>query len=397
MDGLRIRDAARSLAPLTPEDTLARAAVLLRSAPFDVLPVVEDGTLVGVLSRRTVADAVCAVGEGAASPGEIGRLPLHDGLVSPVRPLLAEGSLREAAGLPWGFDSLPVVEEDGRYVGMISRADVAGILCQAPRPPSIGGMATPLGVYLTTGTLSAGARGSLGLMLTGAVMASGFAFAAALATLLFLGIERVTGIPIQASMQSVPVSGLHLNLFDIWRHLQGALLGLAFALFLRLSPLTGYHAAEHQVVHAVERDRVLTPESVAQMPRAHPRCGTRLAAILVLLALFTPIPFSNPILPISDPTLMSVLAAVAILLWWRRLGMWLQDYVTTKPASQKQLHSAISAAETLLAQYHRVGPRRLTLWRRIWYMGILQVMAGGALVYALLARVLLLFGVPLSW
>jgi hypothetical protein len=53
--------------------------------------------------------------------------------------------------------ALPVVDGSGSYRGMVSRADLIAALGQQVRPPVVGGMATPLGVWLTTGSLSGGA------------------------------------------------------------------------------------------------------------------------------------------------------------------------------------------------------------------------------------------------
>jgi CBS domain-containing protein len=66
--------------------------------------------------------------------------------------------------------ALPVVDASGSYRGMVSRADLVAALGQQVRPPVVGGMATPLGVWLTTGSLSGGAP-PLGLFLSGATLA----------------------------------------------------------------------------------------------------------------------------------------------------------------------------------------------------------------------------------
>ena len=130
--------------------------------------------------------------------------------------------------------------------------------------------------------------------------------------------------------------------YDIWGHIRPLVALALFALLFRLLPLTGYHAAEHQVVHAIERDRPLTPESVARMPRVHPRCGTRFFAVGVLW-------FSLAMgFPYRCGGYAHAAAAVAIVLWWRVLGDQLQSHVTTKRASPKQICSAIAAAEELL-------------------------------------------------
>ena len=65
-----------------------------------------------------------------------------------------------------GLTSLPLRNAEGRIVAVLSRP-----LCAPPAaaPPRLGGMATPLGVYLHDG-LSGGGAGFWGLVLTGMTM-----------------------------------------------------------------------------------------------------------------------------------------------------------------------------------------------------------------------------------
>jgi hypothetical protein len=66
--------------------------------------------------------------------------------------------------------------------------------------------------------------------------------------------------------------------------------------------------------------------------------------------------------------------------FWRRLGSWLQQHVTTQPANAAQLNSGIAAAEQLLQRYAARAGERLTLPRRLWNMGMAQVFLGYLLV-----------------
>jgi CBS domain-containing protein len=54
-------------------------------------------------------------------------------------------------------NALPVIDAIEGFRGMVSRADVVAALGGQVRPPVVGGMATPLGVWLTTGTVNGGA------------------------------------------------------------------------------------------------------------------------------------------------------------------------------------------------------------------------------------------------
>ena len=49
--------------------------------------------------------------------------------------------------------------------------------------------------------------------------------------------------------------------------------------------LFGYHGAEHKTINAFEAGAELTPESVAQFPLEHARCGTAFMLTLVLLSI----------------------------------------------------------------------------------------------------------------
>ena len=81
------------------------------------------------------------------SPEELRILSIDESALSASPALPADASLDEALSLLRRYgSSLPVIRADGLYLGMVDQADVAEPLLQAARPPSIGGMATPLGV-----------------------------------------------------------------------------------------------------------------------------------------------------------------------------------------------------------------------------------------------------------
>src|SRR5262249_31439746 len=154
-----------------------------------------------------------------------------------------------------------------------------------PRPHSVGGMATPWGVYLTDGTLQAGA-GNLALAVGGVLMGLMLAIS-------YMGV----GLACWALQHT-----LHWPLYTLWNadspaemtlgnsgwYVLQALSLVLFLVFMRALPLAGYHAAEHQAVHAMERGEPLCAEIVRRMPRVHPRCGTNLmAAGLVFGTVYT--------------------------------------------------------------------------------------------------------------
>ncbi|MBC7327268.1 DUF1385 domain-containing protein [bacterium] len=264
------------------------------------------------------------------------------------------------------YPAIPVVEEDGKLLGIISRRDILRYFLGSLRPRTVGGMATPLGVYLTTGYLSAGA-GALGLFLTGAIFAI-FILAAFYITdgIAYL-VQLFTPLPLYALKNSPPIGGY--NPLDIWYYLCGVFEVFLFLLFLRLSPLTSYHGAEHKVVNTIEAGEPLQLEIVRKMPKEHPRCGTNLAVFILLTFL------------IYEVTQSLLLAFVISLLSWRYLGMLVQRYITTKEPSDAHLLNGIKAGEELLRKFKEFPHPAPSIAQRIWNMGILYVIAGYGFIF----------------
>ncbi len=263
--------------------------------------------------------------------------------------------------------ALPVVDERGFYRGMISRSDVVAALGQSVRPPVVGGMATPLGVWLTTGSLTGGVP-AYALFLSGLVLSSCYVFSDAL---LLFGLSALNG-----EWAKMFVSGRIGMGSDAgnWLNLGVTLLqSLVFLLALRVLPMSGIHAAEHQTVWAIEKGLPLTPENVAKMPRAHPRCGTNLMALMgLILIFFTHLPDFSP--------MTIVFSLIFVFFMWRRFGTAMQEYLTTRPASRKQLESGIRAGEEILRKYQEQPHVSLSFGMRLLNSGMLLSAGGFMLV-----------------
>ena len=134
--------------------------------------------------------------------------------------------------------------------------------------------------------------------------------------------------------------------------------------------MTGYHAAEHQVVHAIEQGDDLRAEVVRTKPRVHPRCGTNLMAAFGMFM-------------ILDRWAGS-LAFIGALVSWRFFGSFLQQYITTRPARVREIDSGLFAGKQLLERYQEGIGKHASGWRRLWNMGLLQVALGFAIVWSLL-------------
>ncbi len=285
--------------------------------------------------------------------------------------------------------TLPIIDAStGQVVAILSR----------PAPPRLGGMATPLGVYLHDG-ISGGGAGFWGLYLTGVTMSGLLLLAQAGAH--GLAHESSARLPGLARWEAGQPLGLQM-----WLAAASQWLPLPFVfLLLRLVPLSGTHAAEHQVVHCVEQGAPLEIARVRVMPRVHPRCGTNLFAgftlfLMLFLAVFSA-SAADGLPPLDAASLSAVLAGPATLLSWRRVGGWIQQWFATRPATDKQILGAIQAAEQVLTRRQRWmenGMARRFAWgRRLWAMGLGQVLLGYLTVFGLVTLAVRLWPGLASW
>ncbi len=362
-----VRHLARSAPILSAEDTLGHACDAMREFNVGALAVAVEGRVIGLLREEDVL-APLSDNPEAARAVRVGEFAVGDPVTIP-----AGSSPRQALrALEWTHSpALPVVEEDGLYRGMISAGDLIAYWAREVKPPRIGGMATPFGVFLT----GSGLRGGVGdrsLIVTGALLG---VFTLILSLGMDFGLtwlDRATGWPLAAMAASTP-SGFS-TLADGVGIVARLLPFLALLGVIRLSPLAGYHAGEHQTVWAIERGETLTPEVVARMPRPHPRCGTNLITGLII---FETLRFASP-----------ELALIATVLLWRKLGFYVQLYLTTRPASRRQLESGIRAGKELLEKY-RENPGAAafqTPIQRVWNLGLLQGIIGWGVVMGLLSH-----------
>lgn len=353
----------RPIAPANLEDSLAVAARAMRDAGSPVLPIADGGVLAGMV---TEADLVAALAAGRSYTDSLD-LVARSGPVT-IKPYATSSDalrLLERTGAA----ALVVVDDEMRVLGLVSASDLISPPSVGPRPRMVGGMATPFGVYLTNGAVSGGV-GHSALFCTGALLFATF-FAATFLAEWFVGAVAP------------------ITLSPYWSgHVLGATTLAFFLLGVRLMPLSGTHAAEHMVVHAIERGEDLTPTVVGRMPRVHPRCGTNLAAAVSLF-------LGVASMPLSLARETQLLAAILVtLLGWRWLGTSLQRYVTTRTPTPRQVQSGIAAGRQLLERYHvsrRSTPRT---WTRVWNMGIVQIIAGSAATAWLVTFVAGLFGYP---
>lgn len=374
----------RNVPVLGPEDSVRRAAGLIRASDGSGLFVISGGQVYGMITEQAITAYLAAAQDPEAALND----PIA-GLVSGPAAYISPGATLQQAAEIFGattLDILPVVGEYGTFRGAIYRGDVVGLLSRNLRPPTVAGMATPLGVYLTTGSHTGGA-GNLGLFLTGATLGLIITSSALLAGGAMWLFGKVTGIPIMAYLRSFPLTMIP-NLHDLPLYIYTVLSVLFMFTLLRLSPLSGYHAAEHMTVHAIEAGEAITPEVVRNMPRVHPRCGTNLMAAAGVFMLIV-LNFNGGI--------AVILALVIVLLGWRSVGGWLQYFATTKNPSEKQLANGVAAGQQLLERYHENPHCQLVGFQRIWRIGLLQTAAGLATMWHIIMWVLARLNVTLPF
>ena len=117
----KIRDVMTSNpSSIEPSATVQEAAKLMRDRDVGPIPIVENGSVTGILTDRDIVVKVVAEGKDFSSP--VSEVASRD-LIT-VDP---EQTLDEALRLMAQHQvrRLPVCEDDGRLVGIVAQADIA--------------------------------------------------------------------------------------------------------------------------------------------------------------------------------------------------------------------------------------------------------------------------------
>lgn len=387
MQNTPISEKLRRAQYLFPNDSLTRAAERMSDAGLTALPVLQDGRLTGLITEENLLNAL-------QMPGA--ELQAVRDWVSPIEAIVdIDSSVEEAVEVLSRTHAplLVVTDSMGRYLGVLTTADLMRRNMLPPKPPLVGGMATPLGVYLTTGTISAGPQ-TFALMLTGALLFLLLTIANGTVVGLAQWIQDRGGLPLMSYMMS-PFAGT-MTMADLMGLIMRGSVYLLFLGLMRALPIAGTHAAEHKVVHAIERNEPLALEVVRRMPRVHPRCGTNLAAgVMLFLGLSELLRF---FLPVQGGREMSLMVALVITaLSWRSFGAILQLLATTKPPTDQQIQGAIRSAEELMQKYQRNPYQMATPWQRILNAGIIQIMVGAGITSMLVLQITEWLGIPIYW
>ena len=163
--GRPIGTLCQPVVPVGIESSLQLAAERMRDLGLPALPVSDGSRIVGVLDERDLTQALSAGFEQTAS---VSSLPL-----TTLPMLFASATGAEALRI---FEEqrapcVVVVDQQMSLVGMLTPSRLFPHTPHGIRPPLVGGMATPMGVYLTNGAQSGGV-GPLALVLTGLYLAA---------------------------------------------------------------------------------------------------------------------------------------------------------------------------------------------------------------------------------
>jgi len=244
--------------------------------------------------------------------------------------------------------------------------------------PRISGTALVGDLHLATGNY--GTASSWRLVLSGAAIAAFLGIAMGLTYIELWILDQFTGQALASGL--LGLTGPGATPPGRFLAIAAQLLPMVnFLVVLRLSPLAGYHAAEHKVVSAIERYGNIEYEQVVDMPRAHPRCGTVLLfGVLPTLLIAYPLLWSNPLAAL----------AVAVVGWMLRyhVGYFIQQNFTTKPPTPRQLAAGVAAGRKLMALYMSDPDRRVSIARGLWTRGLPQMVAGVVIGHYLLQHIL---------
>jgi CBS domain-containing protein len=337
---------------LYPFSSVVEAMETFKKYEVSAIPVVSiDYEVIGIITERDIAHLISLqsiVGWSALKNYSVDTLYLNSTNIVNI-----EASLEEVAVEFTGknVEIVPLIDENGKYSGYcITAAKLISYTSNSIKPRTIGGLATPLGVYLTDGVFYSGA-GLPGLI------ATGIAFGMLINIISLLAIIFLEPYKLPQSLMLV----IELSLF---------------LLILRLSPLSGYHAAEHQTIHAIEKGLELTMENVKKQPKEHERCGTNIMILVLGLSLMFMLSFEYlQYLGMLEQTLILVVFSVILFSNWKKLGNKLQGVFTTARATDSQLMSGIKAGQELLKFYeNNTRPLKISASQKMWNMGIFQVL-----------------------
>jgi len=340
-----------------------KLAELFKAVKSDTLPVINDnGEVIGIVSEF---DLVKVLQKFADFDKEVfDTIRVQDIMTKDVFVKAENENMSELfANLPlMHLRVIPVVDSENKYTGRcFIRTNIVNYLANKFKPLSVGGLATPIGIYMTDGKHTAGA-GVLGLILSGVYLA-------------------VIAMLVQL------MSLYTMIWFDFSRTAMILLQIILFLLILRFTRLAKFHSAEHQAINAIERGLPLTPEIVKMQDKEHRRCGTNLMVLLIgiqIIFLFSyeylkSLHFLN--------TLFVVVGLLILINYWKTFGYWIQKYFTTVKPGEKEIANSIEVGKELLKIQKEDADYTPPLGlMKFWNTGIVYIFASFILTIEILER-----------
>jgi len=118
-----------------------------------------------------------------------------------------------------------------------------------------------------------------------------------------------------------------------------------------LAAVRRYHAAEHMAINTFEARLPLTMENVAAAKRTHPRCGTNLAVIIMLLGvpviLFCPYGLCLILVFCAAYEIFLILPKARVLKPLYKACLWAQQHLTTAAPGDKEIEVAVRGLRKL--------------------------------------------------
>lgn len=96
---------------------------------------------------------------------------------------------------------------------------------------------------------------------------------------------------------------------------------------------------------------------------------------------------------VADDEVRLLAAVLVTLFFWRPVGSFVQQFITTKPATPRQIQSGIDAANELLSNFETASQRTVTPLGRLFNSGILHVISGSLLAYLVASLLAMPFGI----
>lgn len=119
-----------------------------------------------------------------------------------------------------------------------------------------------------------------------------------------------------------------------------------------LKTLKKYHAAEHMAINTYEAGKPLTAENVKTALRTHPRCGTNLAVIFLIIGVplicIFPYCLSLLIMICISYELFLALPKLKFLKPLFKACLWIQYNITTARPDDSEIETAVRGLSTLM-------------------------------------------------